>query len=195
MACLKIFSLLGCCITTILQILQNPQHCRLTSATISLLCSLEDHQPRPCGWIWWSSLNPNSLEAVFSFMPLTFALTMKSKFHSQGLHHPAPAYPFGFISYPFLPQSPGSSHSSHLSALPPCQALSCLGIFAMYFSLLGSSPQSSDMAVFFLLALISAETIVAERGLPKHPSKRTCHPILISSITAPCYFFHCLYYL
>lgn len=112
---------LGCCITTILQILQNPQHCRLTSATISLLCSLEDHQPRPCGWIWWSSLNPNSLEAVFSFMPLTFALTMKSKFHSQGLHHPAPAYPFGFISYPFLPQSPGSSHSSHLSALPPAK--------------------------------------------------------------------------
>lgn len=92
-----------------LQMLQTPPNCKLTSATISLLWSLKDYQTHPVAESH-GLLSVFTLFKLFS-VSLTFALTMKFKFHSQGLHHLAP---FGFISSIFL-HSLGSSHSSHAS--------------------------------------------------------------------------------
>lgn len=120
-----------------LQMLQTPPNCKLTSATISLLWSLKDYQTHPVAESH-GLLSVFTLFKLFS-VSLTFALTMKFKFHSQGLHHLAP---FGFISSIFL-HSLGSSHSSHLPVLPLCRALSYLRIYSTFFPLPGSSPHFS----------------------------------------------------
>ena len=154
--------------------LQIPQHCRLTLATILFSTPLKITNPILVAdtHYLFCRICLHSL-SVFSFMLLTFASTIKSKFHSQGLYHLVSVYPSGFIS-----QSPVSSLPGHLPTPPVWNALPSAGkLTPPFLTWPGSSHCSSQL-----------KWHVVKEVFPNHPSKWTCHPVLISSITASSLF-------